>query len=354
MIQAFLVRILLMPLALLYGLAMSVRNAIYGLGLLRHTQFNIPVIGLGNLSIGGAGKTPHVEYLVRLLSPYIQLATMSRGYKRETNGFRLATSKDTALSIGDEPMMYFLKYPGLAVSVSESRSIGIPQLLSDRPDIQCILLDDAFQHLSVKPGLSILLTEYSHPYYSDFLLPAGRLREWPSGADRADVVIVSKCPHELPETERQIIEQRLDLRPEQKIFYTYYHYLDPYLLGTGKRFTLKPTQSALLLSSIANVDYITAYLKDQLSELRTLSFEDHHYYTERELNVVKQSFEAIPGQNKLIITTEKDATRLLLHSEFIQTMGDHLSVLPVEVRFHFGAGKEFDQMVKTFLLNFKV
>lgn len=354
MIQIFLVRILLLPFSIIYGLLITLRNAIYSLGLLKSTSFNIPIIGVGNLSIGGAGKTPHVEYLIQMLRPYIQLATMSRGYKRTLKGFKIADSGDNALTIGDEPMMYYIKYPDLVVSVSESRSIGIPQLLMSYPDIQCVLLDDSFQHLSVKPGLSILLTEYARPYSDDFLLPSGRLREWPSGASRADVVIVSKCPDELSEIEMYGVANKLDLKNGQKLFFSYYQYLEPYHLFTSQKISLNSISTVVLLSSIANEEYIIKYLESLQIEVVNIAFEDHHYFDERELVTLERTLNDAEGKDKIILTTEKDATRLLLHAEYLNRKNLNIHVLPVVVKLHANKEQEFNQIVKDFLLNFKV
>ena len=197
MIQSILGKILMAPFALLYGLSIGIRNTLYDSELVKSTQFSLPIISVGNLSIGGAGKTPHIEYLIRLLSPYINVSTLSRGYKRKTKGFRFIRPADTVLDAGDEPLMYARKHKGVVVAVGESRAIAIPQMVAKYPNLQTVLLDDAFQHRSIKPALNILLTTWDEPFTRDYLMPSGRLREWRSAYSRADIIIVSKCPKEI-------------------------------------------------------------------------------------------------------------------------------------------------------------
>lgn len=354
MIQQILVRILLLPLSALYGLGILLRNSLYNLKLLKSVSFSIPVIGVGNLSIGGAGKTPHVEYLIHLLQPYLSLGTLSRGYKRNTTGFRIVAQKDNALTVGDEPYQYYMKHPSIRVAVSESRSIGIPSMIKFFPQLQVILLDDSFQHRSVTPGLNILLTEFLNPYYRDILLPAGRLREWSSSASRADIIIVTKCPDEVTINMKQEITDHLRPLPHQHVFFSRYKYDHPYNISTGERLQLASFKEIILLCAIANEKYLLNYLNQKLSEVFTMIYEDHHYFTPHDMSILKQQFESIESIEKAIITTEKDATRLLLHLPFIKDSNLPVYVLPVHVEFLEDDGKRFDDLVKSFLLNFKV
>ena len=197
MIQYWISIILLSPFALVYGVAMSIRRFLYETKLMRSSQFDVPTISVGNLSTGGTGKTPHIEYLIRLLQPYINVSVLSRGYKRKTEGFRMVQVDNTVLEVGDEPLQFKLKYPSVPIAVSERRAYAIPQMLYRHPDIQTILLDDAFQHLAVAPYFNILLTEYNFPFNKDFLLPAGRLRDWRKTAAKANVIVVTKCKNDL-------------------------------------------------------------------------------------------------------------------------------------------------------------
>ncbi len=352
MIQSFLIKILVSPISVIYGISIWFRNLSYDLGIVKTSQFNIPVIGIGNLSMGGAGKTPHIEYLIRLLSPYLSVATLSRGYKRKTVGFLIVGAQDSALTVGDEPFMYHLKHKNITVSVAESRSLGIPQLLSANPDIKTILLDDHFQHRSVQAGLSILLTDYSNPYDKDFLLPVGQLREWPMAAKRADIIIVTKCPPALDISEQKAWKHRLKVTQNQQIHFSYYHYLEPYSILTGERRNISSFDNVLLLSSIANVAYLHSYLVSKVNKVELATYEDHHLYTPHEVSILNLRLQQLSG-NAAIISTEKDATRLMLHKDYIVAQQLNIFLLPIEVRFVQNA-ESFDDKVKDFLLNFKV
>ena len=222
------VRIFLYPFALLYGALVWWRNRMYDSKFFTSISFSVPVITVGNLSTGGTGKTPHVEYLIRLLEYQFQVATMSRGYKRHTQGFMVADANSNALRIGDEPMQYHVKYPGLVVSVAEERMTGIPALLQRRPDVEVILLDDAYQHRSVKAGMNILITDHSRPFYKDFILPFGSLREGRSAYKRANVIIVSKCPLDMPEADARAITEQIAPLPHQQVYFTGIRYDTPY------------------------------------------------------------------------------------------------------------------------------
>ncbi|MCB0546065.1 MAG: tetraacyldisaccharide 4'-kinase [Phaeodactylibacter sp.] len=354
MIQRILVQILLAPFSLLYGLGVGMRNALYNRGLLKGVEFNVPVISVGNLSVGGAGKTPHIEYLIRLLKDYIEVATLSRGYRRKTKGFLNVKRQMNAEQVGDEPLQFKRKFPDIQVTVSESRTFAIPKIMMDRPETQVVLLDDAFQHRSVKPGLNILLTEYSRPFTRDYLLPSGRLREWRSAYQRADIIIVSKCPLVLAPEEKEAMIREIDPLDHQKIYFSYYRYGKPYYIFNPRYvLELNPEMDVLLISAIANTDYLVEYLDQQASSVRILEYEDHHYFTKYDVGQLKAKFDQLESEKKAIITTEKDAMRLEMHRQFL--VGDRIPVfaIPVEVQFHFGEGEQFDQIVRDFLLNFK-
>ena len=355
MIQNKLAKLLLTPFSLLYGMGVSIRDFLYRKKLLKGVEFNVPVIAVGNLSVGGAGKTPHIEYLIRLMKPFLNVATLSRGYKRKTKGFQIANAQSTAESIGDEPLQFKKKFPEVTVTVSESRTFGIPEIMKFHPDTELILLDDAFQHRSVKPGLNILLTEFHHPFTKDFLLPAGRLREWRSAYQRADVIIVSKCPEDITEAERQKFIQEINPFPHQKIFFSWYQHLQPYyLLNPNYTTKLEQDWDVLLVSAIARTDYLEDYLETQVKSVKTLEYTDHHYFTKFDISHIKRTFDNHPSNKKLILTTEKDAMRLDLHREFFIKNKMPIFVVPVEVLFHFDQGEEFNDLIKSHLLDFKV
>ncbi len=355
MLQNTLVKLLLAPISLLYGIGVSLQDFFYRSGLLKGIEFNLPVISVGNLSIGGAGKTPLIEYLIRLLKDYIDVSTLSRGYKRKTKGFLVVKSKDTADLVGDEPLQFKRKFPEILVTVSESRTFGIPEIVKIAPQTQLVLLDDAFQHRSVKPGLNILLTEFNHPFTRDYLLPSGRLREWRSAYQRADVIIVSKCPPAISEAEKKKLIDEIKPLPYQKIYFSYYHYLRPYYLFDSKYVTqLQADWDVLLICAIAGTDYLVEYLESQVHSVKVLEYEDHHYFSNSDVANLKHQFEKFPSQKKIILTTEKDAMRLETHRTFLKENQLPVFSLPVEVKFHFDEGPQFDQLVKDYLLNFRV
>ena len=353
--QTRLVQILLSPLSLLYGLGVSARNWAYRRGILRGISFAVPVISVGNLSVGGAGKTPHIEYLIRLLDPYLNVATLSRGYRRKTRGFRVVQPTDTAEMVGDEPLQYRRKYPEVMVTVAEERAFGIPEIVGRRPDTQVVLLDDAFQHRAVRPGLNILLTEFDRPFTRDYLLPSGRLREWRSGYERADVIVVSKCPPTLDRAVADALIEEIAPLPHQRVFFSYYDYAAPYyFLDNRYRLRMEEDVDVLLLSAIANTDYLKAHVARRAASVRSLDYADHHFFTGQDMHNLKRRWEEMDtSRHRAIVTTEKDATRLELHRGFIAAERLPVFVLPVAVRFHFGEGEVFDGLVREFLLGFE-
>ncbi|MFN4081853.1 MAG: tetraacyldisaccharide 4'-kinase [Saprospiraceae bacterium] len=356
MAQDIVIRVLLLPIALLYGLAVTVRNALYRSGVLRSVSFDLPVISVGNLSVGGAGKSPHIAWLAAWLHEYINPAVLSRGYGRDTFGYRNVSLADTAREAGDEPIQFKRRFPAIPTCVSESRALGIPELLRNYPDTQCVLLDDAFQHLAVKPGLNILLTEYSRPFTRDWLLPAGRLREWRNAYRRADLIIVTKCPGDLSQSQRVAMTREIDPYPKQKIFFSTYDYGRMYRLGHPDQ--LAPERDyidteALLISAIANTDFLLRHLANEFKAVQTLEFEDHHYYAAEDILELKRRFSFLTGPSKMIVTTEKDATRLELHQELIALHGLEIWVLPIAVRFLDDDEAAFKREIQAFLLGFK-
>ena len=348
------IRVLLLPLALLYGLAVGFRNLLYRIGVLRSVRFDLPVVSVGNLSVGGAGKSPHIEYLIRWLDQFINVAVLSRGYGRKTFGFRPVTVIDTAEDAGDEPLQFKRKFPNVPINVGESRALGVPEVLKHTPDTQCILLDDAFQHLAVTPGLNILLTEYSRPFTRDWLLPAGRLREWRMGYRRADVIVVTKCPPTLTESQRRKMLLQIDPYPRQRVYFSEYAYGLPYdLLRPDVRRPLDLDTDVLLVSAIAHTDYLLGFLAGEVRSVQTLEYEDHHYFEETDLHDLLKRFEHLPSRNKIIVTTEKDAVRLELHQGFFWKNGLPIFVLPVEVTFCGDDESAFQADVQQFLLDFR-
>lgn len=354
MIQSLLVRILLAPFSLLYGIGVSLRDFFYERGLLKASKFDLPVISVGNLSLGGAGKTPHIEYLIRLLAPYINTATLSRGYKRKTKGYIKVERSSNALLVGDEPLQFARKFNDLFVAVGESRTFAIPEMLMQKPNLQVILLDDAFQHRAIDPGLNVLLTEYSLPFTKDYLMPAGRLREWRSSYKRADIMIVSKCPPEITQAEKESFIEELNPLGHQKIYFSYYKYLQPYhLFNHEVKLDFTPDLEIILICAIAKTDYLVEHLEEIAWSVKSLEYEDHHYFSSFDISNLNGIYNNFEAENKVILTTEKDAMRLELHRKYIEDNNLPIFVLPVEVAFHFDEGEIFDTDVRDFLLNFK-
>ena len=354
MTQNRFVKLLLAPFSLLYGVGVSIRDFFYSKGLLKGIVFNVPVISVGNLSVGGAGKTPHIEYLIRLLRDYLNLATLSRGYKRKTKGFLIISPQMNAEQAGDEPLQFKRKFPEVLVTVGESRAFAIPEILSGHPDRQVILLDDAFQHRAITPGLNILLTEFSHPFTRDYLLPSGRLREWRKSYRRADIIIVSKCPAQLSESVKIDLIEEIKPFPHQRIYFSYYDYERPYyLFNPGYVVELQADWEILLISAIARTDYLADYLEEKVATVRILEYEDHHLFSKYDVAHLKANFDRMKAEKKIILTTEKDAMRLDMHKKYLLDNRLPIFSLPAKVKFHADDGIRFDEDIKNFLLNFK-
>lgn len=355
MMQQWIARALLFPFALLYGFGAALHERFYRWGLLKAVSFSIPTISVGNLTVGGAGKSPHIEYLIRLLKDHVEVGVLSRGYRRKTVGFKEVTNHMNAEESGDEPLQFKRKYPEVFVAVDENRSLGVPRMLMKHSGLEVVLLDDAFQHRAIQPGLNILLTEHDHPFTRDMLLPAGRLREWPSAYKRADIVVVSKCPDDPAAVQREALLQEIKPLPDQRVYFSYFAYRNPYYLLDPRYIThLEEGWEVLLICAIANTDYLTRYLKQQVSFIKILEYEDHRYFSKGDISNLKMTFDNMETEKKIILTTEKDAMRLHLHRQFFIESRLPVFVLPVEVRFHFQEeGPRFDEDIKDFLLNFK-
>lgn len=299
-----LLRKILFPFAVLYGFVTSIRNLLFDLGFLKSYSFDLPIIAVGNLSVGGTGKTPQIEYLIRLLSDRYKVSTLSRGYKRQSEGFVLANENSDALEIGDEPFQFYQKFKKIQVAVDANRKNGIEQLLSSPNKPEVILLDDAFQHRKVKAGFYIMLTAYGDLYCDDFILPTGNLRESRSGVERANSIIVTKCPSNLSLEKQNQIKNKLKLDSSQSLYFTFIAY-DEVVYSDKNTLDIAEVKntSKLLLAGIAKPDSFFDYLKKAGDE--TLTYPDHHHFSENELHEIKKK-----ANNKIIITTEKDYVRL--------------------------------------------
>lgn len=332
-----LLRKILFPFAVLYGFITTIRNWFYQKGILKSYSFPIPIIAVGNLSVGGTGKTPQIEYLIRLLSPNYKIAVLSRGYKRKSSGFLLADYASTAELLGDEPFQLHQKFPSIQVAVDANRKNGIKRLLALENKPEIILLDDAFQHRKVKAGFYILLTAYNDLYADDFILPTGNLRESRSGVKRADVVIVTKCPPTLTEAAQNQIHQRLHLLAHQQLYFSAIQY-DVMLYSESERCSVASLLNTdkLLVAGIAKPQPFFNHLQDGNDE--ELEFPDHHDFTESDIQTIQKK-----SKNKPIITTEKDFVRLKGRINPAQ-----LFYLPIQSIF-LSNGENFNQQINNYV-----
>lgn len=343
-------RLLLFPFSIIYGLIIRARNLLFDASVFKSKKFDFPVIVVGNLSAGGTGKTPHVEYLIRLLRKKIEIGVISRGYRRKTKGFVAATITSSAFEIGDEPKQYINKFENIRVAVDEDRCHGIQRLRDMYPGLKAILLDDAYQHRYVQPGLSILLTDYHSLYSKDYLLPAGRLREPISGADRADIIIVTKTDPVFSPLAKRVVLEQLKPRPNQRVFFSFVTYGLPIpLFKTLPVLRFNQINTIVLFSGIANPYPLEQYLKHLCSELISLHFADHHQFTEKDILSIKTRYEEQFTRKKVLLTTEKDAMRLIDPSLANALKDMPVYYIPIEVAFHFGEREKFDRIVLDFV-----
>ncbi len=344
-------RYILAPLALLYGLAVKIRNTLFDWQIITSKEFDVPTICVGNLAVGGTGKTPHVEFLIEELAPALSLALLSRGYGRKTKGFRWVTQDSTAQQVGDEPLQIKIKYPNVTVAVCESRVRGVETLLKQNPSLGAVLLDDAFQHRYLKAGMNILLTDYSNLFTRDYFLPFGTLRDSIAELHRADMVVVTKCPPSIKPIEQRIITNELGLMPYQSLYFTALAYgLATPVFSTGNH-SLSPTQNThiLALSGIANTQPFTAYISALGNLWRSIEFPDHAHYTKRRVDMITQTFRAMPGEARMIITTEKDAARLRGIVQLDDDVKEALYYIPIRVGFIGDTGDEFITKLKRYV-----
>jgi tetraacyldisaccharide 4'-kinase len=341
---------LLLPVSIIYGAVVWLRNFLFDKKIFRSSSFNFPLICIGNLATGGTGKTPMTEYLVTFLKDNFKTATLSRGYKRKTKGFAIAGENTTALEIGDEPMQFHQKFKDVTVAVGEERLVAIPQLLHDRPETEVIILDDAFQHRSVAAGLNILLTDYSNLYTRDSLLPVGDLRDIISSAKRANIIIVTKCKAGINIDEKKSIEKELNILPQQKVFFTEILYAQPYHLFNFEMTDMSKKTNALVITGIANPLPLKDFMSKQVNSFEMMGYPDHHIFTSTDLTNIRKKFSALPENDRIIITTEKDAVRL---QKFEKELSDYpIYAIPVQHHFLFNEGNDFENSVSAFVRSF--
>ncbi len=322
----------------------------YDKKIIRSAAFNFPIICVGNLATGGTGKTPMTEYLIRLLQDNFKTATLSRGYKRKTKGYAIADDSTTAVEIGDEPMQFHQKYKGIYVAVGEERVVAVPQLLHDRPDTEVIILDDAFQHRAINAGLNILLTDHSRVYPDDNLLPAGDLRDVKQSADRAQLIVVTKCPEAMTLAEKESIKRKIAPHAGQKLFFTAITYDRAYHIFNNKLLE-QPVNNVVLVCGIARPEKFIEYVKSKADHVEILQYPDHHIFTADNLKKIKETYDKVSAVDEtIIISTEKDAVRL---QKFESQLSDlPIYSLPMEHSFLFDEGSNFNGAVLRFVKSF--
>lgn len=340
--QETLRKLTLYPLSKLYGLGTGIRNKFFDWGILKQNEFDVPIISVGNLAVGGTGKTPHTEFIVRLLRDNYTIGVLSRGYKRHTKGFVVATPHSTPRDIGDESYQVYHKFGRkIMVAVCENRVEGIQKMLQINPSLSLIILDDGFQHRYVKPKVSVLLTEYKRPYFKDEMLPYGRLRESAKGVSRADIVIVTKCPSNIKAIDYRLFKKYLDLIPDQDLFFSRYRYESlrpifpanvkanniPDLEALSKDYTL------LAVCGVGNPRPFVKYVKSFAPKVKVNVFPDHHEYTRKDMDTLKARFDSMPQGRRYILTTEKDAVRLINNPYFPHELKPYIFFIPIHVVF---------------------
>jgi tetraacyldisaccharide 4'-kinase len=347
----YLLWVLLLPLSFIYGIVVFIRNKLFDAGLLPSELFPFPVISIGNITAGGTGKTPHVEYLVSILKDEFRVAVLSRGYKRKSSGFRIAGMYSKVSEVGDEPLQIKKKFPATEVAVSASRVKGIKRLLSHNDKIQVVILDDAFQHRWVKPGISMLLIDYHRPVYHDSLLPAGYLREPVSSIKRASIVVITKCPPKIKPIDIRIIRKDLNLYPWQSLYFTSFSYGDPLpVYPEGKPFPgkwLVPGNglTILMVTGIATPSVFRNYLGNISGDIVQLSFPDHHNFTRRDIRRIERAWLSSGSKWKAIVTTEKDAVRLSELSGIGPELKKYMYYVPVRVSFIEKNSSKFNKQI---------
>lgn len=341
---------LLFPFALLFGIVAYLRNKCYDWGIFRSTSFDFPVISIGNLSMGGTGKTPHVENLIRLLKDEYKLAVLSRGYKRESRGFIVAGPQSTSADIGDEPLQVKKKFENITVTVDRDRVHGIKKIMEQIPETDVILLDDAFQHRAVKPGLSILLTDFHKLYPEDYPFPVGSLREFRKGARRADIIVVTKTPKVLSPITARRINSLIKPRQHQKLYFSTLRYgdLTP-LPGLDLEVPDESISSVLLLAGIANMYPLQDHVKKICNHLFQLKYSDHHKYTKSDYQRIRRKYENIFTHNKIIVTTEKDAMRIAFPKIPKELEGLPIFYIPIQTKIHKEFRKDFNDQIRTYV-----
>jgi tetraacyldisaccharide 4'-kinase len=344
--------ILLYPVSLLYGLITGFRNFLYDSGILSSTSFPLPIICVGNITVGGTGKTPHTEYLLTLLEKDFKVAVLSRGYKRKTRDFRVASPSSDVSETGDEPLQIFRKFPDVLVAVDQKRVSGVKRIMELAPETDIIILDDGFQHRSITPGLSIMLSDYERPFMRDYMLPFGYLREDKSNMRRADIILITKCAKNLNAIQRRLIVKEVGKAAYQNLFFTSFAYRAP--MPVFARLNMEITRLDLarctgcgivLVTGIANPKPLKDYLQKFFSEITELTYPDHYSFREKDIDAIALAFYNLNSASKYLITTEKDAVRIREFPNLEEPLRSALYYIPVGIHFLNDDKKEFDNLV---------
>jgi len=346
--KSTIIKILLFPFSILYRMVVAVRNWLFNIGALRIHQFEVPIISVGNITVGGTGKTPATEYLVELLQSKMKVGVLSRGYKRKSRGYVLASQNPSPLEIGDEACQIKNKFPETIVAVDKNREHGIRKMKKEKDTkLGVIILDDAFQYRAVEPDVSILLMDYNRPAMEDYLLPLGQLREPLKSLKRAHIVIVTKCPQDITPMDMRIMTKKLNLYPYQTLYFTTVAYGEPIAVFPQKSNQTPDfsNKTALALSGIAVPAPFEKYLQKQAKEIVQLRFSDHHNFSQKDLMKIEKKFNDIPNPDKVIITTEKDATRLRSHPGFPESLKNKIYYIPLTIRFLQDQEKSFNKQI---------
>lgn len=344
--------LLLYPFSILYRIVTDIRNLLYNTGIFHSEEFDLPVICIGNITVGGTGKTPHAEYLIDLLRKEFKVALLSRGYKRKSKGFRIVSHSSSAAETGDEPLQVFLKFPDIIVAVDRDRAKGIRTILKEHPETEVIILDDGFQHRKIKPGLSILLMDFNRLITRDHLMPYGNLRENRNNRKRADVIVVSKTPETFSGSDIKNITREVLWNERQKLFFTSILYLDliPLFKGSapekpGLRQQNRENHGAVLVTGIASPGSFKTFLEKYFEEIIHLDFPDHHFFYEKDLEKILKALKDLKSEKKIVITTEKDAIRLREFTNIDDSLKRSFYNMPVEVSILKEKKNEFDNMI---------
>lgn len=343
--RAKVLNIILYPLSFLYGMGVAFRNWLFNVGVLKSESFDVPIISVGNITVGGTGKTPMTEYIISMLSERCRVGVLSRGYKRKTCGYVVATENSTAREIGDEPCQMKQKFPKTMVCVDANRRRGIKNMMKQENAPEVIILDDAYQHRYVKPGISILLIDYGRLPSEDKLMPLGNLREPMKSKNRANMIVVNKCPHDIKPIEMRIIRKKIGAFPYQTLYFTSIAYSSLTPLLEAEKLSSVSDYSAICLSGVANAKPFIEHVSTLVSKMEVLEYGDHYNFGEKDLKKVENLFNTLPEGKRIIIVTEKDAMRLKDCGSLPESLRRYIYYIPIRLSFINGENRSFDNLI---------